>query len=370
MRKALILGTNETQADIISYLKETGWEVHACGYKRIGAGCDLAHFFHLVNTTDIEAVKTLAKKIKADIVYSVSSDTNIKSATKVSEEIGLPVILGSDIIDLFHYKEELRQFLNRNNISVVAYKKVSSIKEIDQWNNFPCVVKPSDSQGQRGVQLIYREADLKKAVQLALNQSKSSKVIIEEFLDGPELSTNMVIQSGKIVINEFSDRLVFDNNHFGLPKGHSIPVKSVSKENLEEAIQMTENLVKKLALNNAILYIQMKITKTGAKIIEIAPRLDGCHIWRLIKYAKGYDIREYTINCLLGNEIKHNIKSVNQKDKYTLKFHHLKTNEKFESRKLNQIDNFLYNSYRYVEGGEIQPINGSLEVVGYYIYKD
>lgn len=36
--KALILGTNAGQADIINYLKQNQWEVHACGYRREGPG--------------------------------------------------------------------------------------------------------------------------------------------------------------------------------------------------------------------------------------------------------------------------------------------------------------------------------------------
>ena len=54
--KALILGTNAGQADIISYLKQKGWEVHACGYRQEGPGCDLADEFHLADTLDVGAV--------------------------------------------------------------------------------------------------------------------------------------------------------------------------------------------------------------------------------------------------------------------------------------------------------------------------
>ena len=75
--KALILGTNAGQADIISYLKQKGWEVHACGYRQEGPGCDLADEFHLADTLDVGAVKELTKDIKPDIIYSVSSDSAI-----------------------------------------------------------------------------------------------------------------------------------------------------------------------------------------------------------------------------------------------------------------------------------------------------
>ncbi|MEA2042893.1 MAG: ATP-grasp domain-containing protein [Bacteroidota bacterium] len=370
MKKALILGTNAGQADIIEYLQDSNWEVHSCGYKKEGPGVELANFFHLVNTVDIEAVAELAKRLEVDIVYSVSSDTNIRTATKVSEMLNLPVLLGSEIIDLFHHKDRFRKFLNDNSINTVKYINVKLLDDLKGWGIFPCVVKPTDSQGQRGVKKVDNKSELEKAVVFALSQSKSQTAIVEEFLSGVEISTNMIVQNGKIIVNEFTERLVFDTGFFGLPKGHSIPMRDVKSNVLQEAVELTEHLIAKLAIENAVLYIQMKVTENGPKIIEVAPRLDGCHIWRLLKTAKGYDLRKLTIDVLTGNRIKENIDTEISKSNYTLAFHHLKTGSTFDLSALNVPAEEVFNEYRYSEGEEVQPINGSLEVVGYYIKKD
>lgn len=367
MKKALILGTNAGQADIIRYLKQTGWEVHSCGYKHEGPGCELANQFHLVNTLDIEAVSELAAQIKADIVYSVSSDSAIRTATKVSEKLKLPTLLGSKIIDLFHHKDRLRKYLNEHNINTVGYQKINSIEDLKGWNNFPCVVKPTDSQGQRGVKLIENINDLRPAVENALSQSSSSTAIVEEYFDGIEISTNMIVQSGKVIINEFTERLVHGKHFFGLPKGHRIPIRTVSEQEIIEAKRIVVQLVKELKISDAVLYIQMVVTEKGPRIIEVAPRLDGCHIWRLLKIARGYDLRQYAIDCLIGNPILHT--ENNDTSKFTLMFHQMKTGERFNEPKSIHPINPLFNEYRYSEGDTIQSINGNLEVVGYYVYK-
>lgn len=367
MRKALILGTNAGQADIINFLRENEWEVHSCGYKKEGPGVELAHQFHLVNTTDVEAVKKLAQDLKVDIVYSVSSDTNIRSATKVAEELGLPCLLGSEIIDLFHFKDRLRKFLNDNNINTVGFIKVTSVEELEGWDIFPCVVKPTDSQGQRGVKLIYKKEDLHEAVASALSQSDSKTAIVEEYLTGIEISTNIIVQHGKVLVNEFTERLVFGLHYFGLPKGHRIPVRSTSQQIVDEAAEIAENMIAKLKIQDAVLYIQMKVTESGPKIIEVAPRLDGCHIWRLLKVAKGYDLRKFSIDLLIGNDITEKIDRAISTEKYTLSFHHLKTGDKFSLAKINMPKDYLFNEFRYSDGETVQPINGNLEVVGYYI---
>jgi len=368
MRKALILGTNAGQADIITYLKENNWDVHSCGHKKEGPGCNLAHKFHLVNTIDKEAVKELAAKIEADIVYSVSSDSAIRTATWVSEKLKMPTLLNSDIIDLFHYKERLREFLNLNNINTVKYKKINSIDQIKDWNIVPCVVKPSDSQGQRGVELIEDIEKLYKSVDNALKQSSTNTAIIEEYLEGVEISTNMLIQNYNVILNEFTERLVHGKEYFGLPKGHSIPIRSVPENNIQQAKEIVIELVEKLKIKDAVLYIQLKVTENGPKIIEVAPRLDGCHIWRLLKHARGYDLRQYAIDCLTGNKINHKVADENTN--YTLKFHQLPTYTLFDESLLSFPENIEFNEYRYKKYEEIPAINGKLEVVGYYITKD
>ena len=367
MKKALILGTNAGQADIIRYLKNEGWEVHACGYKREGPGCDLADQFHLVNTIDVDAVTDLAQSINPDVVYSVSSDSAIKSVTKVSERLGLPHYLNSEIIDLFDKKESLRNFLNSNNISRVEY---TTIKDLDQtvcWNIFPCVVKPSDSQGQRGVVLIYNKADFKSAVANAIKWSNTQTAIVEEYLEGTEFSTHLVIQNYKIIVNEFTERYVHGVKYFGLPKGHGIPVRNITNEHLEQARTMVEKMVEKLNVKDAILYVQMVDTKNGPRIIEVAPRLDGCHIWRLLSISRGYDLRRYAIDGLLGTEIHHH---PIDKGAYSLFFYQQPFGTPFKRDDWKDMDQVEFQEFRYNDGEEIVRINGRLEVVGYYVKKD
>src|SRR5690554_7746632 len=371
MKKALILGTNAGQEDIINYLNETGWETHACGYKKEGPGCDLAHHFHLVNTVDLEAVKELVQKVGADILYSVSSDSAITTATKVSEELGMPHLLDGKMIDLFNNKHEFRDFLNTHDVGYTKYVKVNQENRSSvDWDIFPCVVKPTNSQGQRGVQLVNDKNSLPEALKLAFESSKDGEAIIEEYLDGAEFSSNIIVQDGEIILNEFSDRIVFGTEYFGLPKGHRIPITYINDKQLKTAQTYVEKIVEKLNIENAVLYIQMKLKGDEPRVIEIAPRLDGCHIWRLIKHTRGIDLREFAIKCLLGEKIDVS-NYITDVDNYAvLQFYHLPTTERFDLNKLNVIPNAYFSEYRYENGECIVPINGRLEVVGYCVYDE
>ena len=237
-----------------------------------------------------------------------------------------------------------------------------------QWDIFPCVVKPTDSQGQRGVKLIEEKSQLNDSLAKAIEVSVSKTAIIEEYLDGVEFSVNVIVQSGEIIVNEFSDRLVFGNESFGLPKGHQIPALTINDTHKEIANSYISKIVEKLKIVNGVLYLQLKLKDGVPKIIEIAPRLDGCHIWRLIKHVRGFDLREYVINILTNETNKKVVSKEIDFKAGVLEFHHIKTNEKFETSKLNILSDVVYNEFRYSDGDDIVPINGRLEVVGYYIY--
>lgn len=365
--KALVLGTNAGQADLIRYLKSINCEVHSCGFKRIGPGCDLADYFHLVDIVNNSAVANLASIIQPDIIYSVSSDIAIKTVTHVSEELGLPHLLNSEIIDLFDHKEALRAFLNENNISTVQYTTVKCEKDAMSWNIFPCVVKPVDSQGQRGVVLVESSEMLEIAVRNALKISKSEVAIIEEYLSGVEFSSHVVVQNYKLLVNELTERYVHGAKYFGLPKGHAIPIRHISSDIQECAKNMVQKLVDRLKIKDAILYIQMVSTENGPKIIEVAPRLDGCHIWRLIELSKGYNLIEYAVKCLTGDKIIHHERAGKNCSLYFLQ---QLCGTKFDANNFDIPSDTKYLEFRYVNGDEITAINGKLEVVGYYVIEN
>ena len=115
-------------------------------------------------------------------------------------------------------------------------------------------------------------------------------------MQGVELSTNVIVQNHEVIVNEFTERFIHGKSYFGLPKGHGIPVRNIGQTEIATAAKKVEKMIQKLNIKDAVLYVQMVATEKGPRIIEVAPRLDGCHIWRLIKIARGYDLRQYAVD--------------------------------------------------------------------------
>ena len=367
-KKILILGTNAGQLDLIKHMKKIGWQVFACSNRQDEVGSHVADKFYRIDISDIDLVEGLAIELKVDLVYSISSDIAIKSAIKVSERLSLPCFYNSDLIDLFDNKHMLREYLNYHKISEVEYIKVKpEDHNIPTWKKFPCMVKPADAQGQRGVEKVTTKEEMMEAIDIAFHVSSSNTVIIEEYLDGVEISCNVLIENKKIIFDILSERLVHDGKLFTIPTGHLIPCINISDIEQEQALSLVHATVEVLDIENGCLYFQMKATKSGIKIIEIAPRLDGCHVWRLIKAATGRDFLAETIECLEGNIQNKDHVKVRSNEKYELIFQQLPSQNKFNQMSFPIPNDAIYHEYRYNDGDDITPINGKLEVVGYYV---
>ncbi|MBP1857794.1 ATP-grasp domain-containing protein [Rhizobium herbae] len=367
MRKtALVLGTNAGQADLIRYLKTAGWRVVGCSPIVGEVGQQFCDAVEHVNIVDLDALEAVARKHSVDIIYSISSDVAIKSVVALSERMGLPHFFDSAFIDLLDNKAALRAFLTQHDLSPVPFRHVATVQDAAGWSAFPCVVKPVDGQGQRGVVKVSNPVELADAVNQALEISRSKKAIVEAYLDGVEVSCNVLICDGKTQLKVLSERLVHKGLALGLPAGHLIPPVHVSARHQEEALALVDAIIAKMQIKAGVLYFQMIITEGGPRVVEIAPRLDGCHMWRLIKASYGADLVQMTVDCLTGKSVG-KVAPEYSGPNMELMFQQMPPGGNFDRMKFPKPDNFAYHEYRYKDGEAVRAVNGTLEVVGYYV---
>lgn len=301
MKKALILGALAGQVDAIDALKQRGVETHACGHLRSGPGVRAADHFHLVDITDADAVALLASRISADIVYSVGSDIAMPTVVDVSERLGLPSFHGPELTSVLRSKELLRARLGAAGLSPVQYVSVGPDENLPVWSAFPAIVKPVDAQGQRGITIVHRAEEMPGAIEVAKDSSVSGAVIVEELLVGPEVSAHVLARDGEVLFYAPSDRHVWEGPLVGIPSAHSIPLRSETAIWSNEFLSLIKSVAQALEIREGPLYVQAIFTERGPRIIEIASRLDGCHLWRMLKHATGIDIMDAVLSRLLGD---------------------------------------------------------------------
>ena len=363
--KVLILGVGSAQIDCLQYCKQQGFDVHALSYKAEGLGIDIADHFSVIDIVDMEAVAAYCSENLIDIIYSVGSDIAMPTVGHVAETLGLPLLIEEKTARILNDKVALRRHLNAHSISPVSFLEAKSLDELEDWDIFPAIIKPVDSQGQRGVYEIKDKNDIEKYFEESIAHSFRKKIILEEYIKGKEVSVNVFVDKESIKYSFISDRRVVEDMPGGIVKGHDFPT-SMPADLQEKTQRLVEESIASLDIKNGPVYYQLKYTDKEIKIIEITGRLDSCNMWRLIKMNYGIDLLDLSFRLLLGKIIDYvqPIKGVGMSIDFLLQKPGVQFNPEVHA---NILDNALFTKFYYNKGDIIRPINGHIEKVGMVI---
>jgi phosphoribosylamine-glycine ligase len=349
-------------------LRLLGFRVYSCGHRAEGPGVANADDFFLVDVLDPVAVAGLAKQLGVDFVYSVGSDMAMPTVAAVSEELGLPGFHDLETTELLHRKVRLRAFLNEHDLSPVEFRVLRSAADVSGFSSYPAIIKPSDSQAQRGISVVHDVDEARQAVGSALAQSRSGEALIEELLDGPEVSVHVFVVDGAIEFLLPSDRFVWDGPLTGIPIGHRIPAHFVESESHGQIIDLVTSVVDALQIGTGPLYFQLMLTRRGPRIIEIAPRLDGCHLWRLIEIHTGFNILDRCLELLAGDSWS-TVPEWDDDADHVLRFHLSPPDRPFthDDWDASAEGTVLYEEFQVEEGQLPRDTNGIIARVGFTI---
>ena len=372
--RILILGAGNSQADAIEYCRSRGIFVAGCSYTNTDKGIPLLDDFRQSDIKDAEAVSRYARDCRADIVYSVGSDLAVPTIMKVSETLGLPHFISYDAAMLCHSKHLMRQALGQDFEGNAAFIVCETPEEAVTFDSYPAMMKPVDSQGQRGCFRVDSAEDIRRWFDISLGYSVCGKVIVETFIDGPEISVNSYRKDGRTLFSIVSDREVYDEYPGGLVKSHRVPSLFADEEVQKKAAQIVDRAADALGITDGPCYCQMKISNgRDPYILEIAPRLDGCHMWNLIRHATGVDLLDACFRHLLtgdpgiacGEGTPGGL-IVTDAEPYELEFMNESTGAVFDPS-LYDTSDAEYFRYYYNAGDVVSKVNGYYEKCGYMI---
>lgn len=367
-KRILILGIGTAQIDAINLLKDQGHYVIGTSYENEGITKTKVDEFSQINIIDKEKTLAFAKEKKVDMVYSIGSDLAMPTIGYVNQQLGLPSFVSEENADIMQNKPLFRSFLNSNGLGTIKYQKALNLSDLFEWDCFPSMIKPTDSQGQRGVSKVENRDELESKFSNSKSYSRTGTVIIEQFIDGKEISVNGYMVNGELVYSFFSDRRVLDGFSGGLVKGHDFPSAIPEKHELR-AKQMIKEIAVKLNYFNGPLYFQMMYNDNDIFIVEGSPRLDGCHLWRLIYTRYHINLMELVFDHLLGKHLDI-IPVVEPKNlKHSIDFFTEKPGKTFNS--IDYSESFKKSNYiefYYSDGQIIRPVNGLMEKIGYCMY--
>ncbi len=365
-KRTLILGIGQAQVDLAAVSRSLGYEILACSNTDAGAARELVDIFEVIDIADADRVEVFAREQGADLVYSVGSDIAMPTACLVSERLGLPHLVSSRTARICNSKPDLRAHLGPEFVGNLEYQTVQHWEEI-RASRYPLVMKPSDSQGQRGVCRVESLEEARRSFDATRAFARDGRVILERFVDGPEVSVNTYSVDGEMVFAVISDRISWPDLPGGIIHEHLVPSVAASGIAGEAILDLVQRTLKALPIDNGPAYFQLKLQDDEPFLIEATPRLDGCHMWRLLKYYTSVDLLETTMRHLAGSPPDSEaMRQGSPRGALRLEFLCDEPGRPMQRQQFAVPDPLFLHWY-YQDGDRIRPMNGRFEKCGYHI---
>ena len=154
------------------------------------------------------------------------------------------------------------------------------------------------------MQKVERPEDLEAAITQAKALSLNGEAIVEEFIEGREISVEMISQNGVHHALQITDKTTTGAPHF-VELAHHQP-STLPADMQTRIFAITRRALDALGLTNGASHSEYRITKEGRVVVmEIAGRMGGDFIGSdLVQLSTGYDFLKGVIEVALGLPIE------------------------------------------------------------------
>ena len=307
MKKIMILGASILQLPAIEKAKEMGLAVIAVDMNPEAVGFSVDDVVkEVISTIDTEAVLEAAKRHQIDGIMTLASDMPMQTVAVVSEALGL-VGVSRDTALKATNKAFMRDTLKEAGVSVPMYFRVKGkeafIEAVEKVKaaGYKCIVKPADNSGSRGVDLLKDDSNIDAAYDYTVKFSRGGEIVVEEFMEGPEVSVETLAVDGDVHVIQITDKLTTGAPYF-VEMGHTQPSR-LAKDVRQRISEVAIAANKAIGISNGPSHTEIKVTKDGPKIVELGARLGGdCITTHLVPLSTGVNMVDASIRIALGEK--------------------------------------------------------------------
>jgi len=378
MKQVLVIGAGRFQISGLLKLKEKGFYVIGIDGDENCEGKKYCNEFYNIDIKDYHKIIQLIEQKNFNLFgcISFSSEYALKTVAVINETLGLNGLTLNNV-KIATSKLEQRKILEKECLPTPKYFSFCSKNNAENiedmiLNNklsFPCIVKPIDSAGSRGVSIVKEKNSLKKAIKVASKYSSfENKIIVEEFIEGIEFTVESLIINEDIRTLAISEKKKPLNNFtVSIELFYNSPLVKELKSRIEKTVNQ---FLKACNFNNTITHTEVIYSYKYEEvyIIETTTRSGGFGVFdKVIPLVTGIDIVGTVIDLYFGKSIT--INNV-QENPCILRFF---TANEGELKKIVQMDkiidkltNIEYGFFVNV-GDNIGPITSDGSRLGYII---
>lgn len=307
MKKIMVLAAGLLQIDVIEKAKSMGYYVLAVDGTPKAPGFNVADKAICADIVNEETMLKIARDEHVDGVIHPCSEVSMAVMGRINDELGLSGISREQAICATN-KHLMRKAFEKGNApspkSILAQDAEDAWSRLQNEFDTDAILKPSRNSGSRGIAKVSRnmdKGDFIRAYDEALSESRDHSVLIEQFIEGPEFSIEMIVWRGDIHVLTVTDKKTTGAPHF-VELGHNQP-SCFSATDVETLKTAAVAGVRALGVNNCACHAEAKLMNGKAYLMEVGARLGGDFIsTELTHLSTGIDMVAAAIDVALAVE--------------------------------------------------------------------
>ncbi len=307
----LVLGAGTDQIPGLLKAEQMGLRTIALDGNPHAPGKKYAKIFHTVSIKHFKQVEEfihsrLREKVDGVIAFGVDIPSIIARA---ADMIGVNYTIPADSALLSENKLLSKQMM-QDHIRIPPYRSIrntSDLRSFIRMQGFPAVIKPVDNSAARGISIVTKLQETEKALETALQNSPSRRIIVEKFLTGPQISSESLIINGEIYHIGFADRNYQNVERFYpniIENGGELPSLHITEQHKQDLTGYYRYICSSLNIKNGVIKGDIVIHNNTVYIIEFALRLSGGHFSSFeIPESTGIDFLEAAIRLHIDEPV-------------------------------------------------------------------
>ena len=300
-KTVLITGGSHAEIPLIDALHTLGYAVVSTGLNRDGLGHKAADIYEPADFSDRDAMLRLAQKFDVAGIVSGCNDFAYLSSAYAAECLGLKGYDDTATAAMIHHKDSFRKLQNDCGVVYPKYsvcRNAAELADVRSSLKLPVVVKPVDLTGGKGVEICRTWDDVERQFYEAAKVTRETRIIIEEYIEGDNHGTSMLIKDGSVAFAFFDNEQYFKNKY--LVSGAYSP-SDLTEAQKSDVIRQTEAIARGAGLCDGLWHCQFIIDRTGiAYLIDPCRRAPGDLYVRLVSFAEGIDFSMAIVKSQLG----------------------------------------------------------------------
>lgn len=263
------------------------------------------------DTNDLDALLPEVERLHSVLGFDgviTSCDYYLPTVARIAGHLGLPGP-GPEAVGNACRKDATRRVLADAGLPgprFAVHEEWAGLASAAREIGYPLVVKPVDLCAGMYVRRVDDEAQLAEVFRAladfpvnARGQRRTPAVLLEELLDGPEVSVETVSYAGAVHIVGVTDKSIGGAPAF-IETGHMFPA-DLSLADTDAAEQTALGALKALGLTDGVVaHTEIKLTSAGPRVVEVNPRPAGNRITELVRHVTGIDLAAAFVDVALG----------------------------------------------------------------------